>query len=140
MIQLIVGEKGKGKTKVLLDKVAETAQNAKGNVVFVDKDMSHIYEIKNTVRLVNISEYGITNGDEFLGFLAGLIAADHDLEDLFIDRFLRVSFHPTAEDSVSVLRKLDTLSTKFDVRVTVSLSCGKDEVPEDLQDKIIVAL
>ena len=140
MIQLIVGEKGKGKTKVLLERVAETAQNAKGNVVFVDKDMSHIYEIKNTVRLVNISEYGVTNGDEFTGFIAGLMAADHDLEDLFIDRFLKVSFHPTAADAEEVLIKLDQLSSKFDVVVTVSLSCPREEVPESLKDKIAVEL
>ncbi|MBO6147830.1 MAG: twitching motility protein PilT [Lachnospiraceae bacterium] len=140
MIQLIVGEKGKGKTKILLDKVAEAAASAKGNVVFIDKDMSHIYEVKNTVRLVNISEYAITNGDEFTGFISGLIAADHDLEDLFIDRFLKVSFHQNVDDAVDVLRKLDSLSTKFDVRVIVSVSCDKTALPDDLQDKVIEAL
>ena len=65
MIQLIVGEKGKGKTKFLLEKVSEAAKSAKGNVVFIDNDLSHMYEIKNTVRFVNVSDYDITGATEF---------------------------------------------------------------------------
>ena len=85
MIQLITGEKGKGKTKVLLDKANEAAKNAKGSLVFVDKDSSHILELKNSIRLVDVSKYGLSSSAEFYGFAAGLISADHDLEQLYID-------------------------------------------------------
>lgn len=140
MIQLIVGEKGKGKTKVLLEKVGEAAASAKGNVVFIDKDMSHIYEVKNTVRLINSSDYGISNPDEFKGFISGIMSADHDLEDLFIDRFLLVSYQKDKDKVAESLRKIEELSNKSDVKITVSLSLTKDQLPADLQEKVLVAL
>ncbi len=140
MIQLIVGEKGKGKTKVLLEKLGEAAASAKGNVVFIDKDMSHIYEVKNSVRLINCSEYGITNSDEFKGFVSGIMSADHDLEDLFIDRFLLVSYQKDKDEVADSLRKIEELSNKSDVKITVSLSLSKEQLPADLQEKVLVAL
>ncbi|SKB71797.1 hypothetical protein SAMN06296386_104154 [Lachnospiraceae bacterium] len=140
MIQLIVGEKGKGKTKVLLEKLGEAAASAKGNVVFIDKDMSHIYEVKNSVRLINCSEYGITNPDEFNGFVSGIMSADHDLEDLFIDRFLLVSYQKDKDEVADSLRKIEELSNKSDVKITVSLSLSKEQLPADLQEKVLVAL
>ncbi len=140
MVQLIVGEKGKGKTKILLDRVNEAVDEVKGNIGFVDKDLSHMYELKNSIRLVNISDYSISNADEFVGFISGIISADHDLEELYIDRFLKVSFLDSIESSADFLRKLDTISSKFNVKVTISLSGGKDELPADLSDKVAVAL
>ena len=140
MVQLIVGEKGKGKTKILLDRVNEAVEEVKGNIGFVDKDLSHMYELKNSIRLVNISDYSISNADEFVGFISGIISADHDLEELYIDRFLKVSFLDSIESSADFLRKLDTISSKFNVKVTISLSGGKDELPADLFDKVAVAL
>lgn len=139
MIQLIVGEKGKGKTKILLEKVNEAVKAANGNIVFIDKDAQHMYELKNSIRLVNTSEYFITNTDEFTGFVSGIIASDHDLEQIYIDRFLKVSF---ADDSqiADVLRKLDKISEKFNVIVIISLSVSGSDLPEDLKSKIIVEL
>ncbi len=139
MIQLIIGEKGKGKTKILLDKVNEAAKNAKGNLVFVDKDSSHMFELKNTIRLVNVSEYNVKSAEEFTGFVSGIISADHDLEQLFLDGYLilaSVESHNVADS----LKKIDEVSTKFNVTVTISISLEKDALPEDLQSKVIVAL
>ncbi|SFK60070.1 hypothetical protein SAMN05216390_10264 [Lachnospiraceae bacterium KH1T2] len=140
MIQLIVGEKGKGKTKILLDRVNEAAKNAKGNISFVDKDLSHMYDLKNSIRLVNVSDYSVSDADEFVGFVSGIISADHDLEELFIDRFLKVSSQDSVSNSLDSLRKLDTISSKFNVKITVSLSGNKDELSGDLQDKVVVEL
>ena len=139
MIQLITGEKGKGKTKVLLDKANETAKNAKGSLVFVDKNSAHILELKNTIRLVDVSKYSISSSDEFYGFTAGIISADHDLEQLYIDAFLKTAYVKD-EDYIEVLRKIDKLSEKYGVTVLVSISVTKDQLPEDMADKIIVAL
>lgn len=139
MIQLIVGEKGKGKTKILLDKVNEAAKSANGNIVFLDKDAQHMYELKNSIRLVNTSEYFVSNVDEFVGFVSGIIASDHDLEQIYIDRFLKVSFVDNSQIA-DVLRKLDKISEKFNVVITVSLSVTGADVPEDLKSKIIVEL
>ncbi|MCR5650620.1 MAG: twitching motility protein PilT [Lachnospiraceae bacterium] len=139
MIQLIVGEKGKGKTKILLDKVNEAAKSAKGNLVFIDKDSSHMFELKNSIRLVNVGEYRIRSSEEFSGFVSGIISADHDLEQLFIDTFL-ISAAVKGADYVEALRKIDEISAKFNVSVTVSISVTKDDLPEDLKNKVVVAL
>ena len=139
MIQLIVGEKGKGKTKILLDKVNEAAKSAKGNLVFIDKDSSHMFELKNSIRLVNVGEYRIRSSEEFTGFVSGIISADHDLEQLFIDTFL-ISAAVKDDDYIEALRKIDEISAKFNVSVTVSISVTKDDLPEDLKSKVVVAL
>ncbi|MBO6146705.1 MAG: twitching motility protein PilT [Lachnospiraceae bacterium] len=139
MIQLITGEKGKGKTKVLLDKANETAKNAKGSLVFVDKDSSHILELKNTVRLVDVSKYAISSSDEFYGFVAGIFSADHDLEQLYIDAFLKTAYIKD-DDYIESLKKIEALSNTYNITVTVSISVTKDQLPADMADKVIVAL
>ena len=139
MIQLIVGEKGKGKTKIILDKANETAASTEGNVVFVDKDNSHMYELKNNIRLIESMEYSISNADEFAGFVAGIISADHDLQQLFIDRLLKVANIEEAQ-AEALIRKIDALATKYDVNCVVSVSVTKDQLPQDLQAKVISAL
>lgn len=139
MVQLIVGEKGKGKTKVLLDKVNEAAKTANGNIVFLDKDSQHMYDLKNSIRLVNINDYYISSPQEFVGFVSGIIASDHDLEKIYIDRFLKVSYADQSQIA-DVLRKLDKISEKFDVLITVSVSVTSADVEEDLKSKIIAEL
>ena len=139
MIQLILGEKGKGKTKVLLDKANEAAKSAKGSLVFVDKDSSHILELKNSIRLVDVSKYAISSSDEFYGFISGIISADHDLEQLYIDALLKTAYIKD-DDYIEVLRKIDKLSEIYSITVTISISVTKDMLPSDMADKVIVAL
>ena len=139
MIQLIVGEKGKGKTKIILDKANGSADTASGNVVFLDCDNSHMYELKNSIRLINSSEYYIENAEEFAGFVAGIISADHDLQELFIDRILKVA--KTDEESVfSLLEKIDRIAEKNSVKVTISVSVTKEQLPEQFKTKVVCAL
>ena len=76
MIQLIVGKKGKGKTKHLLAKVNDAIKGAKGNIVYLDKRSKHMYELNNKVRLINVKDYGIENCDEFVGFICGIISQE----------------------------------------------------------------
>ena len=76
MIQLIVGKKGKGKTKHLLAKVNDAIKGAKGNIVYLDKSSKHMYELNNKVRLINVKDYGIENCDEFVGFICGIISQE----------------------------------------------------------------
>lgn len=78
MIEIIAGEKGKGKTKELLAKVNHSVAAASGNIVYLDKSQKHMYELNNKVRLINVMDYPIDNCDEFLGFLCGIVSQDHD--------------------------------------------------------------
>ena len=139
MVELIVGKKGKGKTKVLLDKVNGAVKDANGSIVYLDKSTKHMYELNNKVRLIDVSSYPLKNADEFVGFVCGIISQDHDLEQIYLDSFLKVSKLEDA-DVTDTLEQLDKISQKYGISVIVSISLDKEEIPESLQEKIAVAL
>lgn len=139
MVELIVGKKGKGKTKVLLDKVNGAVKEANGSIVYLDKSTKHMYELNNKVRLIDVSGFPIKNADEFVGFICGILSQDHDLEQIYLDSFLKVSKLEDA-DVTDTLEQLNKISEKYGISVVVSISLDKEELPEALQDKIAVAL
>ena len=139
MVELIVGKKGKGKTKVLLDRVNNAVKEANGSIVYLDKSTKHMYELNNKVRLIDVSSYPLKNADEFVGFICGIISQDHDLEQIYLDSFLKVSKLEDA-DVTDTLGQLDKISEKYGISVVVSISLDKEELAEALQDKIAVAL
>ena len=139
MVELIVGKKGKGKTKVLLDRVNSAVKEANGSIVYLDKSTKHMYELNNKVRLIDVSSYPLKNADEFVGFICGIISQDHDLEQIYLDSFLKVSKLEDA-DVTDTLEQLNKISEKYGISVVVSISLDKEELPEALQDKIAVAL
>ena len=139
MVELIVGKKGKGKTKVLLDRVNGAVKEANGSIVYLDKSTKHMYELNNKVRLIDVSSYPLKNADEFVGFICGIISQDHHLEQIYLDSFLKVSKLEDA-DVTDTLEQLDKISAKYGISVVVSISLDKEELPEALQDKIAVAL
>ena len=139
MVELIVGKKGKGKTKVLLDRVNGAVKEANGSIVYLDKSTKHMYELNNKVRLIDVSSYPLKNADEFVGFICGIISQDHDLEQIYLDSFLKVSKLEDA-DVTDTLDQLDKIGEKYGVSIVVSISLDKEEIPEALQDKIAVAL
>ena len=91
MVQLIVGKKGKGKTKQLLDKVNAEVKTANGNIVYIDKSTKHMFELNNKVRLISATDYPLKNSDEFIGFICGIVSQDHDLASVYLDSFLKVA-------------------------------------------------
>ena len=139
MVELIVGKKGKGKTKVLLDRVNNAVKEANGSIVYLDKSTKHMYELNNKVRLIDVSSYPLKNADEFVGFICGIISQDHDLEQIYLDSFLKVSKLEDA-DVTDTLEQLNKISEKYGISVVLSISLDKEELPEALQDKIAVAL
>ena len=139
MVELIVGKKGKGKTKVLLDKVNSAVKEANGSIVYLDKSTKHMYELNNKVRLIDVSGFPIKNADEFVGFICGILSQDHDLEQIYLDSFLKVSKLEDA-DVTDTLDQLDKIGEKYGISIVVSISLDKEEIPEALQDKIAVAL
>ena len=140
MIEIICGEKGKGKTKVLLDKVNSSVATAAGNVVYLDKSQKHMYELNNKVRLINVIDYPVTNGDEFLGFICGIVSQDHDLEEMYLDSFLTIASIDSDADIVKSMEKLDIISEKYKVRFILSVSKNKADLPECAKAKVIKSL
>ena len=140
MIEIIAGEKGKGKTKELLAKVNHSVAAASGNIVYLDKSQKHMYELNNKVRLINVMDYPIDNCDEFLGFLCGIVSQDHDLEEMYLDSFLTIAFAETDDEIQHAIEKLDIISEKYNVKFILSVSRDESRLPECEKAKIVISL
>ncbi|MCR4923579.1 MAG: twitching motility protein PilT [Lachnospiraceae bacterium] len=140
MIQLIVGEKGKGKTKHLLDSVNNAVSTTTGNVVYLDKNSKHMYELKNKIRLINASEFPLTSTDEFVGFICGIVSQDHDLAQVYFDSFLDVAFVNDKNDLEGLIKKMDKISNQFTVDFIISISLSESELSDYLKKMVIVSL
>ena len=98
-----------------------------------------MYELNNKVRLINVADYSITNSDEFVGFLLGIISQDHDLEQVYLDSFLDIACLENGNIS-STVAKLDKLSETYQIDFVLSISVDETELPDELKSKVIVAL
>ncbi len=132
MVSLIVGQKGKGKTKELLDRVNADVKNVSGNIVYLDKDTAHMYELNNKIRLINVSEFDISNSDQFYGFVAGIISQNHDIQEVFIDSYAKIS-QQVDKDITENVEKLAALSDKYKVDMVFSVSIERSKFPAGLQ-------
>lgn len=140
MIEIISGEKGKGKTKELLSKVNASVGAASGNIVYLDKSQKHMYELNNKVRLINVMDYPIENCDEFLGFICGIVSQDNDLEEMYLDSFLTIAALETDEEICHAIQKLDVISEKYNVKFVLSVSRNDAALPECAKAKIVISL
>ncbi|NLO08461.1 MAG: twitching motility protein PilT [Clostridiales bacterium] len=139
MIQIIAGAKGKGKTKVLLEKVNNEVSSAKGSIVYLDKNNKHMYELSNKIRLINVKDYLIENHSEFLGFLCGIISCDHDLQSIYLDSFLTIAV-VNDENINEVFEKLSLISNHFKINLCISISLNYDQIPDNMKENVIVSL
>lgn len=139
MIQIIAGNKGNGKTKYLLDKVNTEIKSVHGNIVYLDKNAKHMYELNNKVRLIDVSEYMLGNADEFVGLIKGIISQDHDLEQMYLDSFLKMANLEGADIS-STLDKIAVIGEKYHITFVLSISLDPADLPENMRDNVIVSL
>jgi len=140
MVEIISGEKGKGKTKYLLDKVNNDIKNVDGAVVYIDKNTKHMYELDSKIRLINMGDYPIESSGEFLGFLSGVLSQNSDIQEVFLDSFLTVSNINDNEALTEALDKLDEICSMFSVKFVLSVSKNEKDLPENAKGKIIVSL
>ena len=127
MIDIIAGAKGKGKTKILIQQVNDDIKLTKGTIVYLDKNNKHMYELSNQIRLIVVPEFNVTDTDMFLGFIAGIISQDHDLDNI--------------DDNLDyAIEKLSALSDKFGVGFVISASVDKENMPESVQKYVSHAL
>ncbi len=139
MIQLIVGEEGKGKTKHLLDKVNSEIKEATGNIVFLDRSSKHMFELNNKVRLINVSEYDFEDVSEFIGFIYGITSQDHDMQQMYIDGIMKLA--KLDKDSLEiVVKRLEKISEKFGFDIIISASIDESKLSDDLKKLVIVSL
>ena len=129
MIKIISGNKGSGKTKRLIDMTNETAKTTSGNVVFLDKDNSYMYEIDRAIRFVNVNDYRVQSAEMFLGFLGGMLASNYDISTIFVDAFLKlVKIDIAAADWF--FSSLEEYGNKHNVTFVLSVSADPETLPE----------
>ena len=129
MLKLIIGVKGTGKTKALINLVNAASTDSKGDVVCIEKGVKLRYDVKSSVRLINTEEYFVTDTDALYGFIAGIFASNHDITDLFIDSALKICNNDAAsfDAFVDLVAKL---SEKLGVNVVMTSSIPVEAASE----------
>jgi RecA/RadA recombinase len=134
MVSLIVGHKGTGKTKTMIDLANDRAKKSDGHVVFINKNHRLMYDLTHEIRVVCMEDYEeITNSDEYIGFLYGIISSDHDIDVVFIDSILKHA-DVSAEDIPEFLARLKVITNQYGMDIVVSLSADLDELGGEVQD------
>ena len=138
MVKLIIGNKGDGKTKHLLDRVNNQIKTASGNIVYLDKSTKHMHELNNKVRLINVKDYPLKNSDEFIGFICGIISQDYDLEQMYLDSFLKIA-HLEGKDLSDSLTQLNQISEQFKVDLCISISVEEKDLPDFAKEQVLIS-
>ena len=134
MISLIIGKKGTGKTKVLVEKVNDAVHVSSGNVVCVEKETKLTYDVNYRARLVAADTFAIKGYDAFYGFLSGICAGDHDITDIFVDATYRIAedSERTGEALAAFLKKVNELSKISDTKFTFTISSEAEDLPAEV--------
>lgn len=132
MINLVIGKKGSGKTKRLIEYANEAASRSSGNVVVIEKGNHLTYDISHDARLIDIDSYKIVGAEALGGFLCGVCAANYDITDIFVDSTLKIIGHdiPTLSD---FLEKMSRLSDLANTKITLLISADASELPENIK-------
>lgn len=131
MINLILGHKGSGKTKKLIELVNGAVEKSNGNVVCVEKERLLTYDVNYRARLVETDHYGVSGYDAFYGFLCGIVAGDHDITDILVDATLRIGGRDY-NDLADFLQKVANLSKISEKNFTFTVSADAEELPEKI--------
>jgi len=132
MLKLIIGKKGSGKTKNLISMVDEALAMTKGDVVCIEKGDKLKFDIKYQCRLIDTNEYGINDGQALYGFIAGILASNHDVTDLFIDSALKICGNDS-EDFENFLKALETLLKDKTLNCTITSSLAIEDATETVK-------
>lgn len=133
MINLIVGKKGTGKTKRLVEHANEAVKKSSGNVVVIEKGNGLTYDISHDARLVDIDSYGIKGVDALGGFLCGICAGNYDVTDIFVDSTLKIIGQDMQVLS-AFIQKMNKLSALADTKITLLVSADESALPEEVRE------
>ena len=128
MVKLLVGHKGSGKTKQMIDLANELVENSKGSTIFINKNQRLMYDLKYRIRVICMEDFEhVTNSDEYIGFLYGIISSDHDIETIFIDSILKHADFKMS-DLPEFIDRLKDISVNYGMDFIVSVSAEKEEM------------
>ena len=128
MVKLLVGHKGSGKTKQMIDLANEMVENSKGSTIFINKNQRLMYDLKYRIRVICMEDFEhVTNSDEYIGFLYGIISSDHDIETIFVDSILKHADFKMS-DLPEFIDRLKDISKNYGMDFVVSVSAEKEEM------------
>lgn len=131
MIKLLIGKKGTGKTKALIEQVNAASSVAKGNVVFISNNTSSaIFDISRNVRMTDTTDFDIVNYSEFEGFICGIISGNYDITNIFVDGLFKIVNGDDLDGLENFLARLEKISVKFDISFVLTLSIDADAAPD----------
>ncbi|MDO5716708.1 MAG: hypothetical protein Q4Q17_02800 [Tissierellia bacterium] len=133
MVKFILGKKGAGKTKWLIDGANKDITEGNGNIAFVDVDDEHIFSLDYNVRLINAKEYGVETLSAFYGFLSGMLAMDYDLEKIYVDSIYKV-INITSEDLKGLYETLEAICKKNECEIYINIDLTESEIPEEFKE------
>ena len=131
MLKLIVGVKGTGKTKTLIDLANSALDTVKGCVVVIEKGTKLTHKIKNKARLVNTEEYDINDAHTLYGLVSGTYASNYDVSTVYIDSALKIC-GTNMEEFIRFVLKADKMCNDHGIELVMTSSIPADEVPEEL--------
>lgn len=136
MVQLVCGHNGTGKTRRMIEMANKAIDSIQGKMVFLEANNRHIFDLDYRVRYINTKEFGLTNSEEFQGFVCGLIATDYDVEQVYIDGLYKIA--QASKDKLdTVIERLDYLSERFNVNFVLSVNHDVEDIPEGLRNRVI---
>lgn len=131
MVNLIIGNKGSGKTKRLIDLVNSAVEKSNGNVVCIEKERLLTYNVNYRARLVETDHYNVSGYEAFYGFLSGIVAGDHDITDVLVDATLKIG-GKDYEALAAFLKKVSELSNIAEQDFTFTISADESDLPEEI--------
>ncbi len=135
MVELLIGKKGTGKTKALIENVNNAAMVAKGNVVFVSDDTRRsMHDIKSKVRMADTKDFCLKSYSEFLGFICGIISRDYDITNIFIDGIFKIVGTDSLDGFEEFLSRLETISQNLNISFVISVSIDAETAPEYIKN------
>lgn len=135
MVKLILGAKGAGKTKWLINGANDDIKSGNGNITFLDVEDEHIFSLDTNVRLINLSDYSINTIEKFYGFLLGMLSMDFDLEKIYIDSVYKI-IDIKREDLKCLVKNLEEISEKHDVDILINVDYLAEDVDSDLRSYV----
>ncbi len=135
MIKIIIGQKGTGKTKALIDMANTALRDTKGEIVFIDGDNRRMMELNHAIRFVNAKEFEVNDLKVFYGFLSGIIAENYDIDHIYVDGLLDI-VQERLESVEQFMFDIKKLSDKFDIRFIITMNGDPDSVPAFLKEYI----
>ena len=135
MVKLILGAKGAGKTKWLINGANDDIKSGNGNITFLDVEDEHIFSLDTNVRLINLSDFSINTIEKFYSFLLGMLSMDFDLEKIYIDSVYKI-IDIKKDDLKCLVKNLEEISEKHDVDILINVNYLADEVDSDLRSYI----